>query len=204
MNKIIKNTLILTAITVVSGCLLGLVYEITKAPIAAAQEAAKQEAYRTVLEEAKEFVAEEKFSDTEAAKLLTKAGISGTDIDEVVIAKNDAGEVLGYVITATSHEGYGGDIQISVGMLADGTVKGIEMLSISETAGLGMKAKEPDFKEQFKDKLVSMFSVTKSGSSNDSEIDALSGATITSNAVTNAVNSAIVYYQNMLGGSVSE
>lgn len=204
MNKIIKNTLILTTITLVSGCLLGLVYEITKAPIAAAQEAAKQEAYRTVLEEAKDFVAEETFDSSDAAKLLADAGISGTDIDEVVIAKNESGEVLGYVVTATSHEGYGGDIQISIGILNDGTVKGIEMLSISETAGLGMKAQETDFKDQFKDKLVSLFKVTKSGSSNDSEIDALSGATITSNAVTNAVNSAIVYYQNMLGGSVSE
>lgn len=204
MNKIIKNTLILTAITVVSGCLLGLVYEITKAPIAAAQEAAKQDAYRTVLEEAQEFISDEAFDVSDAAALLEEAGISGTDIDEVVIAKNASGEVCGYVVTATSHEGYGGDIQISVGILGDGTVKGIEMLSISETAGLGMKAQEADFKDQFTNKIVSLFSVTKSGASNDSEIDALSGATITSNAVTNAVNSALVYYQNMLGGSVSE
>ena len=112
--------------------------------------------------------------------------------------------MLGYVITVTNHEGYGGDIKVSTGIFSDGTVKGIEMLSIGETAGLGMKATEDDFKDQFKDKLVELFTVTKSGSSNDSEIDALSGATITSNAVTNAVNSALVYYQNMLGGSVSE
>ena len=204
MNKIIKNTLILTAITVVSGCLLGLVYEVTKAPIAAAQEAAKQEAYRIVLEEAQDFVVDEAFNAADAAALLSDAGISGTDIDEVVIAKDASGEVLGYVITTTSHEGYGGDIKVSTGIFSDGTVKGIEMLSIGETAGLGMKATEDDFKDQFKDKLVELFTVTKSGSSNDSEIDALSGATITSNAVTNAVNSALVYYQNMLGGSVSE
>lgn len=204
MNKIIKNTLILTAITVISGCLLGLVYEVTKAPIAAAQEAAKQEAYRTVLSEAQDFVADETFDAANAAALVSEAGITGTDIDEVVIAKNASGEVVGYVVTSTNHEGYGGDIQVSIGILADGTVKGIEMLSISETAGLGMKATEDDFKNQFKDKLVDLFAVTKSGSSSDSEIDALSGATITSNAVTNAVNSALVYYQNMLGGSVSE
>ena len=52
MNKIIKNTLILTIITVVSGLLLGIVYDITKEPIAAAQENSKQEAYRTVLPDA--------------------------------------------------------------------------------------------------------------------------------------------------------
>lgn len=204
MNKIIKNTLILTAITVISGCLLGLVYEVTKAPIAAAQEAAKQDAYRTVLEEAKDFLVDEEFDASKASGFLSDAGITGTDIDEVVIAKDASGDVYGYVITATSHEGYGGDIKVSIGILNDGTVKGIEMLSISETAGLGMKASEPDFKNQFKDKLVGLFAVTKSGASSDSEIDALSGATITSNAVTNAVNSALIYYQNMLGGSVSE
>ena len=204
MNKIIKNTLILTAITVVSGCLLGLVYEVTKAPIAAAQEASKQAAYRTVLSDAQEFTADDSFDAANAVSLLTDAGITGTDIDEVVIAKDASGEVLGYVITATSHEGYGGDIKVSIGILADGTVKGIEMLAISETAGLGMKAAEDDFKSQFKDKLVELFTVTKNGASSDSEIDALSGATITSSAVTNAVNSAIAYYQNMLGGSVSE
>ena len=51
-------------------------------------------------------------------------------------------ETVGYVVNVTSHEGYGGDIDISVGIREDGTVTGIEMLSISETAGLGMKAKE--------------------------------------------------------------
>ena len=56
MNKIIKNTLILTVITVVSGLLLGVVYGITKEPIAAAQENTKQEAYRAVLTDASEFV----------------------------------------------------------------------------------------------------------------------------------------------------
>ena len=55
MNKIIKNTLILTVITVVSGLLLGIVYDITKEPIAAAQEAAKQEAFRAVLPDASSF-----------------------------------------------------------------------------------------------------------------------------------------------------
>lgn len=204
MNKIIKNTLILTAITVVSGCLLGLVYEVTKEPIAAAQEAAKQEAYRTVLAEAQEFVSDDTFDSSDAVSIISESGITGTDVEEVAIAKDSSGNVIGYVITATNHEGYGGDIKVSVGILSDGTIKGIEMLSISETAGLGMKATEDNFKNQFKDKLVEMFAVTKSGASSDSEIDALSGATITSNSVTNAVNAALVYYQNMLGGSVSE
>lgn len=201
MNKITKNTLILAAITIVSGCLLGLVYEVTKAPIAQAQENAKQEAYRTVLADAAEFEAYDTFDAAKAADVLLEAGYDSDDITEVAAAKDASGEDMGYVITVTSHEGYGGDIQISVGILSDGTVKGIEMLSISETAGLGMKATEADFKDQFKDKQVEKFTYTKSGEDGDDKIDALSGATITTNAVTNAVDSALVYFQNVLGGS---
>ena len=93
---------------------------------------------------------------------------------------------------------------MSVGILSDGTVKGVEMLSISETAGLGMKAAEADFKAQFNDKQVEKFSYTKTGEDGDDKIDAISGATITTNAVTNAVDSALVYFQNELGGGANE
>ena len=55
------------------------------------------------------------------------------------------GSEAGYVITVTDKDGYGGDIQITVGIMSDGTVNGISFLSISETAGLGMRAKEPSF-----------------------------------------------------------
>ena len=204
MNKIVKNTGILMAITLVAGALLGLVYEITKAPIAQAQEDAKQEAYRTVLADADSFENDENFKEKAAKKALSEAGYDSDDISEVVVGKDSSNQEIGYVITVTSHEGYGGDIQISVGIEEDGTVKGIEMLSISETAGLGMKATEADFKDQFKDKNVEKFSYTKSGEEGDDKIDALSGATITTNAVTNAVDSALVYFQNELGGSVNE
>lgn len=203
MNKIIKNALILTAITVISGSLLGLVYEITKEPIAQAQENAKQAAYKAVLAEADSFedmdVEEEK-----AFESLVAAGYDADSITGVAVARDTSGDTIGYVITATSHEGYGGDIEISVGILNDGTVKGIEMLSIGETAGLGMKAKEPEFKNQFQDKQVNVFFYTKSGESGDDKIDALSGATITTNAVTNGVNSALVYFRDVLGGGSGE
>jgi len=130
-------------------------------------------------------------------------GVSGCVVDEVVAAKAGS-ETAGYVITTTTSEGYGGNIQVSIGIAADGTVKGIEMLSIAETAGLGMNANTPEFKAQYADKLVDAFVVSKTGAAADNEIDAISGATITSNAVTNAVNSAIVYFNNVLGGSVNE
>ena len=204
MNKIIKNTLILTVITVVSGLLLGVVYGITKEPIAAAQENTKQEAYRAVLTDASEFVEYDGFDADTASGLLADSGYSSDAVTGVVEGLDDSGEIVGYVISVESSEAYDGPLSLSVGIAADGTVKGVEMLSISETAGLGMKADEAEFKDQFKDKQVEMFSYTKNGEEGDDKIDAISGATITTNAVTNAVNSALVYYQNELGGGVNE
>lgn len=203
MKKIVKNTAILTAITLVAGCLLGLVYEITKEPIAVAKENTKQEAYRAVLQDAEEFVTYDAFDASSAEKAVKEAGYTD-DITEVAVAKDGSGEEMGYVISVTSHDGYGGDIALSVGILNDGTVKGIEMLEIGETAGLGMKADEPEFKQQFVDKQVDKFTYTKTGEEGDDKIDALSGATITTSAVTNAVDAALVYFQNELGGSVNE
>lgn len=204
MDKIIKNTLILAAITVISGLLLGLVYDITKEPIATAQENTRQEAFRSVLPEASSFEEYEGYDAEKAGELLRENGYDPDEISGAVTGKDDSGEIVGYVVDVISHEGYAGDIEISVGIASDGTVTGIEMLSISETAGLGMKAAEADFKDQFKDKKVEKFSYTKSGESGDDMIDAISGATITTNAVTNAVDAALVYYQNELGGGVIE
>ena len=204
MNNIVKNTLILTSITVRSGLLLGIVYDITKEPIAEAQENTKQEAFRSVLADASSFETVEDFDASEALSLLKENGYTSDEITEIAEGIDGSGETIGYVINVMSHEAYDGDLEVSVGIAADGTVTGIEMLSISETAGLGMKADEADFKDQFKDKKVEKFSYTKSGESGDDKIDAISGATITTNAVTNAVDSALIYFQNELGGGVNE
>ena len=204
MNNIVKNTLILTSITVISGLLLGIVYDITKEPIAEAQENTKQEAFRSVLADASSFETVEDFDASEALSLLKENGYTSDEITEIAEGIDGSGETIGYVINVMSHEAYDGDLEVSVGIAADGTVTSIEMLSISETAGLGMKADEADFKDQFKDKKVEKFSYTKSGESGDDKIDAISGATITTNAVTNAVDSALIYFQNELGGGVNE
>lgn len=192
MNKIIKNTLILTVITLVAGLLLGAAYEITKEPIAQSQENAKREAWQAVFPDADEDAFENVDVDTDVANQVIKdLGISGS-IDEVCSV--DGGET-GYVITTTDGEGYGGDIQVTVGITADGTVSGVSFLSISETAGLGMKATEASFYEQYVGVQAEQFYVSKDGGEGE-PIDALSGATITSRAVTGAVNAALAYFQN--------
>ena len=109
-------------------------------------------------------------------------------IDEIMVAEDASGETLGYAFTVTDSEGYGGDIQFAMGVQNDGTLNGISILSISETAGLGMKATTDSFKDQFKNKNVEKFTYTKTGSTSDDQIDAISGATITTNAMTNRIH----------------
>ena len=202
MNKIVKNALILTAITLVSGLLLGGVYEITKEPIQASKEKAKQEAYKSVMSDAEKFEEDKIFDAKEADKILKENKIKGCYLSEVAVGKDKSGKEIGYVITSTSKEGYGGEIQISVGVSMDGTVTGIEILSINETAGLGMQATEPAFKKQFADVKTDKFVVKKDDPKGN--VDALSGASITTRAVTNAVNAGLSYFQDALGGSVNE
>lgn len=189
MNKIVKNTLILTMITLVAGLGLGLVYEVTKAPIAQAQETAKKEAWQMVFPEADINDFEQVELDEKAAgKALADMGVNGT-IDEACTVGD-----MGYVVTATDKDGFGGSITVTVGITSDGTVNGVSILSINETAGLGMKAAEPAFYGQYEGKQTEKFVVSKDGGDGE-PIDALSGATITSTSVTGAVNAALGYYQ---------
>lgn len=205
MKQIIKDTLIITIITVIAGFCLGFVYDITKEPIAATQEKAKQDAYKAVFMDADSFAEDESISHVSAKSdiILEEGGFVAVRIDEALVALDASGNEIGYVLTVTDSEGYGGDIQIAMGIKNDGTLNGIEILSISETAGLGMKADTDEFKGQFSNKKVEQFSFTKVGAKNDYEIDALSGATITTKAVLNAVNGGLLYVKSVAGGEAN-
>lgn len=200
MNKIVKDTIIMTLITVIAGVCLALVYDVTKAPIAEAREKQKQEAYAEVFKEADSFEEVKNVNVKDGEKVLGKGGYENNTIDEVAAAVDKNGDQIGYVVTVTSHQGYGGDIQFTVGIAEDGTVTGLAMLAIAETAGLGMEAAKPDFMNQFKDKKAETFTYTKNGAAADDEINALSGATITTNAVTDGVNAAIYFFENTIEG----
>ncbi|MCR5518206.1 MAG: RnfABCDGE type electron transport complex subunit G [Lachnospiraceae bacterium] len=200
MKKDIKDIFVLFLITVVAGCLLGFVNNITKEPIKRQHEEAKNKAYKAVMPDADRF---------EEMDVDYKLMLEGSDyyetcsVDSVIKAyKND--ELLGYLITITDNEGYGGDITLVSAIKSDGTINGISILTINETAGLGMNAKKPEFYEQFAGRKVDKFVYTKSGAAKDSEIDAISSATITTNAVTNAVNASIVAYDYIKIVSLSD
>ncbi|MBQ2105504.1 MAG: FMN-binding protein, partial [Lachnospiraceae bacterium] len=126
------------------------------------------------------------------------AGFGGVAIESVLEGTDASGAAVGYVINSLSNDSYGGAVKISVGFDADGTITGVGIREINDTPGLGLKAKEPKFKDQYIGKNVDTLVVTKTGASADNEIDAISGATVTSNAVTNAVNTAFYYLHNCM------
>lgn len=107
------------------------------------------------------------------------------------------GKVVGYIFTTTS-KGYGGDVKVMTGVSANGKITGTEALVLNETAGLGMNAKNESFRDQYKG-IAGSVKVTKD-SPKENEIQALTGATITSNAFTNAVNTALELYTAVTGG----
>ena len=111
--------------------------------------------------------------------------------------KDESGETVGYVFT-TSAKGYGGAVGVMVGLDADGVITGIEILSHSETPGLGANATSDSFKSQFAGKSGEL---TVDKNNNDGQnIKAITAATITSKAVTSAVNAVIAEFENIKGG----
>ncbi len=116
------------------------------------------------------------------------------------IALDADGNEVGYIFT-TTEKSYGGEILVMTGVDMEGKVTGVKLLNINDTAGLGMKAKDKSFRDQFIG-LVKGIVVQKNSSNHDNnEITALTGATITSNAVTSAVNQALANYEAVNGGA---
>ena len=182
MKKIIKSTLILTLITLIAGLALATVYEVTKKPIAAAEEQAKMDAFRAVMPEADGF-------ETLHDEATTYEGVR---IEQVVSARR-GDEQLGWALTVTSSEGYGGDITVAMGVTPDGTLTGISVISQGETAGLGAKCADDEFTSQFAGITGGVVSYVKGGATAQNEVDAISGATITTDAVVSAVNAGLAY-----------
>ena len=200
-KKIVHDALILTAFTLVLGLILALVYGITKDPIDKANEDTARAAYQEVFNDAKSFKALD-YDKDEADKIVSDGGYKDT-IDDIQTALDDSGNPLGYVITVTAKDGSQGSITFSVGIQNDGTVNGYSITSISETPGLGMKAEEEEFYSQFQNKQVDSFTVVKQTPANDNEIEAITGSTITSKAMANGCNAAILYFQSKLQGGAN-
>ena len=186
MFKLGLNLLIISA---VAALLLALTNSVTASTIAQRNEQANAEARKLVLESAQDF---------EEVKDVKTDNSKGVEVSEVYEAKDASGNTVGYTLKVLP-SGYGGTIELMVGIdSAKGQVSGINVVSNSETAGLGAKSTDPEFSDQYKGKPLEELSVLKNGTPGDTEIKAISGATITSTAVTNGVDAAIEVYNNSL------
>ena len=220
MKSLIKDALVLFGITLVAGLLLGLVYEVTLDAREEQAAKARLDAFKTVFTEY--FKSNDEYKDLDYKNLtftdvdlssdenlndqLKSAGLTKKKVivNEAVQAKI-AEQSVGYAITVTSKGGYGGDIKFTVGFLLDGTVTGISYLSIAETAGLGMEATNSSFIKEFVGKKGGSFVVDKDNSKGlPNEIDAISGATITTRAITTGVNAAYITFTSIVGGDINE
>ncbi|MDR3084765.1 MAG: FMN-binding protein [Christensenellaceae bacterium] len=173
-------TLRLLLIMVVAAILLGFTSTLTNAPIAAQEAENKTEMRKAVLEGAAEF---------------EDLNLSSGQIQAVYLGKGAAGEEIGYVFELSA-SGFGGPIGMSVGV-KEGLISGVRIASHSETPGLGANAVAPGFLGQYEGKGGAL-SVSKAGSPGESEVLAITAATITSRAVTDGINEALGYYEAQL------
>jgi electron transport complex protein RnfG len=194
MKKIMHDTMILFVICIISGLLLGLAHEVTY-PITAARKAEeKAQSYRDIYVDADHFQDEERvqaFVENQA-EILSAAGISGATINDCMTVFDGSDNIIGYALSVST-SGKVGEMVTAVCYSTDGTLIGIKILESSETAGLGSKAEEPAFTDQFAGKAVEAFKTVKGSASADGEIEAISGATITTDAVVLAANAGIAF-----------
>lgn len=197
----LKEAGILFAITLIAGILLGFVHELTQNPIQIQQQKAVNEACQAVFADAEEPLSFTEMERTAGEALKSSLKENGVTIGKIYQAAGAEGQTCGYVIEAVSSQGYGGNITLYVGVDMSGCVRGVSILELSETAGLGMEAPKV-LVPQFANKQVEHFTYTKNGSRTDSEVDAISGATITTKAVVDAVNGGLDMAHVLLEGGV--
>lgn len=161
-NEIIKPVLVLVCICLVVTALLAYINSVTSPIIAKAEQEKTEQAMSEVLAEA------DGFNPLKIENLPER-------VTEVYSAQNGSG----YVFMLTT-KGYGGDMKLICGMKADGTIEQCKTLSHAETSGLGSKTAEDPYKNQYCGKNADTLS----------EVDAITGATISSTAYKNAIEDA--------------
>lgn len=183
MKETIKLGAILFLITAVAAGILAFANVNTETKIAELEAQASTEARKSVFSEAETFEAIEQ-------EKLDGIKEKNPGILEIYSALDTSKNSIGYVVK-TSTGGYAGPVEVVTGISLDGSITGMKVVKNSETPGLGTLSAEPPFQDQFAGKSTEAeLEVVKSGAG-DSQIQALTGATITSKAVTEGVNSAV-------------
>lgn len=184
MKSIVKNAGILLAITVVAAVALSYVYELTKEPIAQAQQQAKAEAYQEVYETAASF--EDVDNSATLMEEYNATLPTGTAIEEVLRTADAQGTTLGYVMSVTA-KGYAGAVRIALGIDHSGKVVGYAVLEHEESPGFGANCENEDIRQQF-------IGITAAD-----QLDGITGATITTNALKSETQAAIDFVKKLEG-----
>ena len=185
--NVIKLGVILLIIASIAALSLAFTNVMTREVIAQQKEQKNIQARQAVMKDATEF------------KPLELELDEGDVIIEVFEALKN-GEFIGYTFKSST-KGYSGNVEVLTGVKQDGSIEAITILTQTETPGLGARCVEPEFQSQFSNKSIdSPLDVVKSGAG-DSKVQSITGATITSTAVTTGVNAAIELSGELLGGA---
>lgn len=178
-KEVLKPAVILCAICLVIAALLSVTNLMTRDKIKQINEETTSASRALVLPGAKQFV--------DSANKMYAVGKNGSDI-------------VGYVFT-TKTKSYGGDLKVMTGIDKNGKVTGVVLLTINDTPGLGLNAQKESFRNQYLQNAPEKgFELVKTGNAGNGQINAMTGATITSKAVTECVNEAVVQYKKIKEG----
>jgi Na+-translocating ferredoxin:NAD+ oxidoreductase subunit G len=179
----------LTVITLLAGLSLGYVYQWTIAPIAKAQMDKQLRAIQAVIQG---------YDNNPVTEQYKVATLDGKDSLEFFPAKVK-GELIGIAVKTKSTKGYSGDVWLMVGFAVNGDIQRIVVIEHKETPGLGSKMSSPKFLDQFfgKNPAQVKLKVKKDGG----DVDAITGATISSRAFSEAVQVAFDTFQSVNNGN---
>lgn len=190
MKEISKLGLILLVICAVAASLLSLTYDVTIDKILAQRELTNQLSRQEVLPEADSFEA----VDASVLEAVRSESESVVEIYEGL----SGGSLVGYTIK-TMPSGFGGSVEVVTGIGSDGQITGMRVGNHQETPGLGANATLPEFYDQYAGKSAEAELTVVKAEATGNEIQAISGATITSKAVTSGVNLAVEAFKTVSG-----
>ena len=181
MKEIARLIIVLTLISAAAGVLLAYTNKVTRDPIEKARSRETVEALALVLPS----------FDNQPSTCTNVIAAQGRTWTFYVARRN--GRYVGAAFESSSHKGYGGEIKLMIGVTADGTVKDVRILAQQETPGLGTKVTEMPFRGQLANKPVegTVWKVRKDGGA----FDAVTGATISSRAVLEAIQTGLGAYR---------
>lgn len=187
MKEVAKLAFVLTTICFVAALALSQVYEVTKEPIAYQKRLQVLRAIRAVLPDI------DNEPDQDAVHLQVDSTNRGDSKEITFFRGRFTGELTGVAFVVETREGYGGKIEIMLGVDPHGTILGVEILSHLETPGLGSKVTEKPFREQFIGRRLedTKWAVRKDGG----DIDQITGATISPRAVVKAIQHGLKIYE---------